>query len=454
MPGYMKSSIIQYWKPREFLDDMMKNKLFLPICLASLTIFGCSNLTQSNKVTIRYWTGWSGHEMGIQKRIVDRFNETHPNIHVEITSVASSYEKVKMSFATGDPPDVCSAIWADELAGYAMRGALTPLDDYLKKSHRSAEEYMPGIWDMFQYGGHTWALNVTTNSIFLLYNKKVFEEAGINPNTPVKTIAELDNVNAKLAKFDENGNVIRFGYRPSSLQLWAYVFGGKWYDPKTHQVTANDPHNVAALTWMASYGKKYNLRKVDAFNSTFTNSNYHDDYAGLYGLFIGKIGLLTTGEYCLEHINRYADSHFEYGYFPAPCPPGGRENTVTVGGSVFVIPKDSKHKDEAWEFLNYLTQPPQVKEFSYGIKNLPPLKVLAEDTIFTSVPMYRFALGLVGGKNVFGPPQMPIWSYYQDEMSRVEEKAILGGEDPKQLLDELNVKVQKELDIAFKDAKY
>jgi multiple sugar transport system substrate-binding protein len=392
--------------------------------------------------------------MGIQKKIIDRFNSSQSRIEVHVTSVAASYEKVKMSFATGDPPDVCSAIWADELAGYAMRGTLTPLDDYLKQSHRSAEEYMPGIWDMFQYGGHTWALNVTTNSSFLLYNKKVFMESGVDPNKPVQTITDLDAVNSKLAKFDKNGNVFCFGYRPTGLEFWAYVFGGKWYDPKTKQVTANDPHNIEALKWMATYGKKYDLRKVDAFKAVFSSSVYHDDYAGLYGMFIGKVGILQTGEYALEHIQRYADPHFEYGYFSAPYPPGGRENTVTVGGSVFVIPNDCKHKQEAWEFLNYMTQPAQVKEFCFGIKNLPPLKALAQDPDFTSIPIYRFALGLVSGKNVFGPPQMPIWSYYQSEMGRAEEKAVLGQEDPKKVLDQVTVQIQRELVNSYLNAKY
>jgi multiple sugar transport system substrate-binding protein len=433
----------------------MQLQLIKPILLIVILILiiGCQNNQVQKKTVITYWTGWSGHELEIQRKIINRFNETHPKIQVNIFSVAGSYEKVKISFAAGDPPDVCSAIWADDLAGYAMRGALVPLDDYLKKSGRNAEEYMPGIWDMFQYNGHTWALNVTTNSIFVIYNRDVYQKAGLDPNRPPETIAELDAYTAKLARFDEQGNVIRFGYRPETILWWGYVFGGKFYDPKTKTVTANDPKNVEALRWLASYGKKYDLRKIDSFRSTFTSSIYANTYGGFYGLFSGKIGMMPTGEWCEQFINRYSNN-FHYGYFPAPVPPGGRKNTVTVGGSVFVIPKDSKHPDEAWEFLNWLTQPEQVKEFCVGIDNIPPLKVVAQMPEFTHRPIFKFATELVSGPNAFGPPQMPIWSEYIAELGRAEDYAIHGKGDPKMLLDEVTIKIQKSLDEALQYAKY
>jgi multiple sugar transport system substrate-binding protein len=428
----------------------------LCIILVSLLIIltGCNILSPSGKTVVKYWTGWTGAEMAIQKKIIQRFNATHPKIEVQINTVASSYEKVKIAFASGSPPDVCSAIWADELASYAMRGALTPLDDYYQKSNRHGDEYMPGCWDMFHYGGKLWALNVTTNAMFFVYNKKMYREAGLDANAYPRTIAEFDAVNDKLAKFDDAGNIKQFGHRPSNVMFWAYVFGGKWYDPKTKTVLANIPGNVKALEWLASYNKKYNCRKIDAFNQVFASGTYGDQYAGLFGLFTNRVGMLITGEYSLEHIQRYTDKNFEYGYYPAPNPPGGREKCLIVGGSVFVIPKDSKNKDAAWEFLNYMTQPDQVREFCYGIKNLPPLRSVAQEKLFTEIPMFQFAGDLVAGQNAFGPPQMPTWQYYLNEIQRVEERAVFGKENPKKLLDELNDKIQKDLDNSLRDAAY
>jgi len=416
---------------------------------------GCQLSKSRKKTVIRYWTGWTGREMESQKKIIKKFNDTHPDIEVQINTVASSYEKVKIAFASGSPPDVCSAIWGNELASYAMRGALTPLDSYIEKSGRHGDEYMPGVWSMFQYGGHIWALNVTTNSSFMLYNKKMFREAGLDPDNPPKTVADFDKVNAALAKIDKNGNVLQFGLRPSNLMVWAYAFGGHWYEPDKHLVTADDPHNIKALKWLASYNRKYDCRRIDSFNQVFASGTYGDQYAGLYGLFSKKVGILLTGEWSYDNIQRFATKDFEYGFFATPYPvDGGRPNSLTVDGSVFVIPKDSRHKDAAWTFLNYMTQPDQIRQFCTDISNIPPLKKVAMEPHFMDVPMYRFAVDLVAGPNAFGPPQMPTWPYYLAEILRTEEKAVFDKQDPEKALKELKVKIQTDLDAAIRDAAY
>ena len=103
-------------------------RCLLLLLLASFAS-GCAGRAEGRgPVEIRYWTGWTGHQLDAQKRLVDEFNRTHPHIRVRVLSVAGSYQKVRIAFAGGATPDVCSAVWADELAGYAIRGVLRPLD--------------------------------------------------------------------------------------------------------------------------------------------------------------------------------------------------------------------------------------------------------------------------------------------------------------------------------------
>jgi len=230
--------------------------------------------------------------------------------------------------------------------------------------------------------------------------------------------------------------------------VWGYVFGGRWYDPIARKVTANDPRNVAALRWMASYSKRYDLSRIESFEQTF--GNMQSPNAAFY---VGKIAMWLTGEYAGEHIKRYAPQ-LDWGYFPAPSPPGGRPNTCTVGGSVFVIPAASRHKDEAWEFLNWICGPEAVKEFCVGISNIPPLLSVAKEPEFQRNPLFKFAIDLASGKNAFGPPEMPVWPLYTQELARAEDYAIHGWRDPQELLDEVTRKVQRELDRALKEARY
>lgn len=398
---------------------------------------GCGTENARRPVEIVYWTGWSGHEFEVQKKLVNRFNARHPDIHVKILSVFGSYQKVTIAFAGNDTPDVMSAVWADQLAGYAMRGAVTPLDDYMKASRRSLSEWVPGVRRMLQYKGRTYALAATTNSSFIVYNKDIFRESGVT-RIP-RTIAELDEAARKCTKYDSKGRFIRYGFRPGWLLTWAYVFGGSWYDPETGRITANHPKNVEALRWIQSYSKKYDIRKMQGFESTFGSM---ETVNGPF--FARKIAMWHTGEWAERFIKRYAED-LNWGYFPLPYPPGGRPRALTVGGSVFVIPSASKHKKEAWEFLNYICGPQAVSEFCYDIGNIPPLKAVIDSPRFQRDPLLRFAGELASGENAFGPPQMVVWPTYVNEITRAESFAVYGLEDPKKLLDHVQKTMEQEM---------
>lgn len=396
---------------------------------------------------IRYWTGWTGHELDAQKALVDEFNRTHPNIRVRILSVAGAYQKVRIAFAGGSTPDVCSAVWADELAGYAMRGVLRPLDEDMTRSGRSPDEFVPGIARMVRYQGKTYGLAVTTNTNFIVYNKRIFREAGLDPERPPRTIAELDAAAEACTKVGPGGQFVRYGLRPSGLLNWVYVFGGQWYNPETGEVTANHPRNVAALEWMASYGKKYDVSRMQAFETSFGgNATPNGPF------FVGKVAMWQTGEFALAHIRRYGPD-LEWGWFPMPPPPGGRPMTTGAGGSVFVIPAATRHPEEAWTFLNWLTGPHAVSQFCAEITNLPPLKAVGKEPQFRKEPLFRFALDLAASENVFGPPQMPIWPRYVQDIRRIEDHAIFSQQSPRQLLDDLDARIEKDLARALREVQ-
>jgi multiple sugar transport system substrate-binding protein len=401
---------------------------------------GCR--TDSAGDELIYWTGWSGHEYDLQRELIDEYNARNPPRPVRLlTQFASNavYQKVRVALAGGSTPDVLSAVWPDELAGYALRGVLTPLDEFLAGSGRSIREFTPGIRRLVTVAGKVYGLTVTTNTNLIVFNKGLFREVGMDPENPPITPDELDEAARRCTKIDSSGKLIRYGFRPLNLDLWAYAFGGGWYDAESERVTANHPANVAALKWMAGYNRLFDLRKVQAFTSTFGSNT-----TATGPFYTGRMAMWQTGEWASEFIRRYGKD-LDWGWFALPSPPGGRPNTTGAGGSVFVIPAAARDKEQSWRFLNWITGHDPVYRFCWGIKNTPALIEAGHSAQFTKDPMFRFAVNLAQGENSFGAPPIPIWSTYKREIQRVEDLCILGGADPQRTLDSLQRNMSREL---------
>lgn len=399
--------------------------------------------------TITYWTGWAGHELAIQKRIIAAFEAENPGTSVQIMTVAGSYEKVNISFAAGNPPDLMSSVWLEDLAGYAARGVLRPLDESLAASGRDVDtEYIPGLARALRYEGRVWGLMVSASAQFLVANGALLDEAGLADPAGPRTFDDVRQFNEALVRRDVSGRLERFGWRPTPLALLGHAFGGTWYDPATGQVTADHPANVAALREVAWYGQTYGGVRLKSFESMLSGANlgYVSEIGNFAGLFSGHTGLLLTGEWSEEFIRRYGPAGFDARLFVLPAPEGGRHGAYALGGSVFVVPRDARNAAGGFRLLEYLTRPENVKIFCLGIRNMPPLKVLLDDEEFTSSPMQRLSAELLSTGEAFAMAEMPLWSYYAAELRRAEEAVLLGGADPEETLARVRADVQGRLD--------
>src|SRR5689334_18553898 len=121
--------------------------------LAAINLVGCSPATPtpsgggtpSGQVFLNYWTGWSGFEFDALQKLVDKFNKEHPTIFVNMTTVFGQYDKVLTAIAGGNPPDVVSAVWLNQLSSMAARDGLMPLDDYAKKDGVDGSAFFPNV---------------------------------------------------------------------------------------------------------------------------------------------------------------------------------------------------------------------------------------------------------------------------------------------------------------------
>lgn len=418
------------------------------LCLGLAVLIGLLSVSGAiaQRVTITYWEKWTGFEGEAMKAVVDDFNASQDKIFVEALTVTSVDIKIMTAIAGGNPPDI-AGLWTAQVVPWAMKRALIPLDDYIKKAGIKRESYIAPYWDLQSFKGQMWALPSTVASIALHYNKGMFKEAGLDPNKPPVTIKDLELYNDKLTKRDADGNITQMGHNPTWpgwwKGLWGSFFGGRLYDPEAKKITADDPNNIRAYEWIESFAKKYGVESLQSFSS-----GYGAFSSPTNPFLAGKLAMVFQGVWMANFIQRFAPK-MEWGAAPFPYGPGGKPNTTLVETDILAIPAGAKHPDEAFEFIKYVQTQKAMEKLALGHLKHTALKASINPDFIENHPnpYIRLFFDLALSPNAYyRAPQVPIWGLYAKELQVAFDNIMLRKIAPKEALEKITVKMQKELD--------
>ncbi len=119
-----------------------------------------------------------------------QFEKENPGYVIELQSDpwGDWATKIKTKFAAGQQADI-SFVNNPDFPTFANSNSLLNLDSYVQAGY--FDDFFPGVLSMYKWKGQTMAIPFTTDTRILWYNKKLFEEAGLDPNTPPATWEEL-----------------------------------------------------------------------------------------------------------------------------------------------------------------------------------------------------------------------------------------------------------------------
>ena len=393
---------------------------------------------------ITFWYAWGGDEGDALVSLVDEFNASQDEVIVRpvFVPIGAGGEKIIATLAGKSTPDLIT-IWDWMVVPLGTSGALLDLSGYLEKAGITSDSYLPKAWEYGSYQGAKYGLPTTLNVYAFMWNKALYESMGVDPETPPRDIEQLDEYAELLTKVDSRGNLRRLGFLPTITHIYFYVFGGRLWDPETGEITANDPGNVRALEWVASYYEKYDVQKIRTFQATW------GDMASPYNPFYrGQLAMQEAGQWELLFIEKFAKPDFEYGVAPFPAPEGGRDKVAYMNGSFWAIPSAAKHPDAAFTFLAWLTAPHQAARFAASLSNIPPRVAALEDPAFADrmLPGMSVYLDMLQNGYVYYFPMLPVGLFYLDELNQALAAVQSGRKTPQEALDDVQASVTQELE--------
>ena len=391
---------------------------------------GCGPSTDpaaGDRVVLRYWDKWTGFEEEAMRRVVDDFNASQNRIFVDYSSVSGVDRKFMLATAGGVPPDVVG-LFSVQVPVYAENNAFTPLDQLAAEAGVRRENYIDVFWKICTHRGHLWALPTTPGSSALVWNKKLFREAGLDPERPPHSLAELEEFNAKLTRYRPDGRLDRMGFVPEDPSeigtLWQCWFGGAVWDGQG-KMTLDSPATVAAYRWVQSYPERFGADNLLAFQAGF--GNFASPQAPF---FSSKVAMELEGVWSYNFIKAYAPADFEWGVAPFPAAdPAHLADVTVVDTDVLAIPRGVKHLRESFEFLRYVNSQGPMEKLCLGQLKFTPLRECSPGFLANHPnPYVGQYLALAKSPNARHEPQLTNWTECANDL-RVALDVVWDGKE-------------------------
>lgn len=303
-------------------------------------------------VTIEMWHPWDTTREPLFKQVVADFQKLYPNITINavVTPSADLITKTLTAMLAGTMPPIAYLERPDFLS-YATKKLIDPLEPLVKTEKMALSEYYEGDLRSGTYGGKLYLLPayVGTGRTLLWRNKKLFADAGLDPNKPPVTWDEFEAAERKLTLKDGN-ELKRLGNNSDSFKRTFYSAGGKWVTEDGRTLTFQNSPGPDAIDWIkrrldSIYGGN---AARGAFGSTRTAA------AQRGGFFSGEVAMTTGHHGILFDAKTYAPD-LQMGVSAAPVmrpefPPAVAE--FTAG---YAMTAGNKTPGAAMKFLKYIS---------------------------------------------------------------------------------------------------
>ncbi|WP_426233428.1 extracellular solute-binding protein [Pararhizobium sp. DWP3-4] len=345
------------------------------------------------------------------------FSKANPDIKVNLEFVPYEglRDKTVLAQGSGDGYDVVlfDVIWPAE---YATNNVL--LDVTSRVSENAKAGVLPGAWTTVDYDGKHYGMPWILDTKYLFYNKDILAKAGIS--APPKTWEELRE-QAKIIK--DKGlldSPIAWSWAQAEAVICDYTtlvsaYQGSFLKDGTPAFQSGG--GLDALNYM-----------VDSYKSGLTNPNskefLEEDVRKVFQNGDAAFALNWTYMYNLANDPAQSKVAGNVGVVPAPGVSGKSEVSAMNGSMGLGVTKASKHPDEAWKLVEYLTsQPVQNK---YAKLSLPIWTSSYDDPAVTAGQEGLIAAAKVSLAAMYPRPTTPKYQELSVALQQAIQEALLG----------------------------
>ncbi len=411
----------------------------------SIFILHCQKKTDNNdgKVTIIFWHSFVSSTIPAFNEIIDKFESENPNIKIKAQYVPSGdalIQKLISAVQSKTAPDI-SWIHSDYLPELVKSNSIYKMRHFIESenglSNEELNDIYPPLLHYASWRDTLYSMPMEATNLALIYNKDMLHEAGIDSSKPPLTWNDLHEYARKLTidqnddgKFDQVGFFVPVYPASGPLggwMVWQWVpflwqAGGFVINHEQTYVLYDSPYGIQALQFWQSLFSELDI------------SNFTVDYQVAFAA--KRLAMALDGPWNLPRYERLLK---DLNWAIAPLPRGPEKHVTILGGEYLAIFKQSRHPDEAWQFIKWIIQPEN--QALWGMKSgyLPMRRSTLAVPEFQKYMKSNRNYAVFVKQMEFGQSQRQI-DYHGLSITRhlaeAIEKATIGGVDPKVALTE------------------
>jgi len=353
----------------------MKFKRFLVamLCVAMIGMFAAcgggggesadtSSGDASGAITINIWD--ANQQAGIQEICNDWTAQGNPEVKVEVVDWDNYWTLLEAGASGGQLPDV---FWmhSDYAQIYMENDVLLDLTSYIEKDGIDLGIYYPDITAIYQSDGKTYALPKDHDTIALLYNKALFDEAGVDYPTDDWTYEDMYEAAKTITEKtpdDTYGWACNTSNDQDGWYNYVYAYGGNIVNAEKTDTAIDSAEGKAGMEMVRK------LLTVGTPQAVVAES-------GTDSLFqSGKVAMITQGSWMINAFYT-AENHADYAWAQIPyCDRNGdgqcqkEERWTCYNGLGWAAAASTANPDAAASLIEYLcSEEAQVKQAELGV---------------------------------------------------------------------------------------
>ncbi|MCH3949373.1 MAG: ABC transporter substrate-binding protein [Acidaminococcus sp.] len=413
------------------------------LMLAALT--GCGGgekkeaAKEGGKTVVTFWHVYSKNfGAPVIKKMVEDFNKSQDKILVKEVYNPDMYpglmKNLQADVAAGKSPSI-AMIGYNYLKYFDQNFKYVSPLDVEKTSDKDKDfvekNFLPNVLSLAKDGDKQVGLPFSISAPILYYNPDLFKAAGLDPNKPPKTWAEVKNY-AK-AIHDKTGD---YGFYMQEYQdNWAtqglLTSNGAQILSKDNKAVFASPESVEAYQLYADMV----LKDKSALHIAADE--------GIASFYSGKVGMLMGTSAKIGTVTKSSKFNVMACTFPAF---GTKKVQIPSGGNFLAITAQNKEEQKAaWEFIKFIMQPKYLAQWTINTGYLPPRQDVVDDASIKEAIAKTPALKIAFEEL----PMLSQWVAFPGDVGVKAEKRladardqILSGQDPMTVLqkaqDDLN----------------